>query len=182
MLFEKIHLEDDEEVIKVVRKHWFIIVAELFGVVLMTFIPFLVLVVFVVFPEMVQIKNMSASHVIPLFTFFTSLWLILSIMMGYMIWTHYYLDLWVITNKRIIMIDQLHFFNRTVSSFRLERLQDLKVSINGIIGTFLNFGSIRAQTASTAENNFAMNGLPDPRGLLSLMQKLADNRTFTARE
>ena len=96
-----------------------------------------------------------------------------------MTWTHYYLDLWIITDRRIIVVDQVHFFNRKVSSFRLERLQDIKVSINGIIPTFLNFGTILAQTASDAESNFMSNGLPDPRGLQSTIQKATDARLQT---
>ena len=35
MLYEKIELEPNETVLKVVRKHWFIIVSELFGVLVM---------------------------------------------------------------------------------------------------------------------------------------------------
>ncbi len=93
-----------------------------------------------------------------------------------MVWTHYYLDLWIITDRRIIVIDQIHFFNRKVSSFRLERLQDIKVAVNGVLATFLNYGTIRAQTASAAESNFMTGGLPEPRELQSLIQKATDER------
>ncbi len=92
------------------------------------------------------------------------------------VWTHYYLDLWVITDRRIIVIDQIHFFNRKVSSFRLERLQDIKVRISGILPTLLNYGTIRAQTASAAESNFTSPALPDPRGLQALIQGAMDER------
>ena len=96
--------------------------------------------------------------------------------MGFTVWTHYYLDLWVISDRRIIVIDQRGFFNRKVSSFRLERMQDIKVTITGIIATLLNFGTIRAQTAGANESNFASGGMPDPRGVQALIQGAMDER------
>jgi hypothetical protein len=103
-------------------------------------------------------------------------WYTLTFIVGYMIWTHYYLDLWIVTDRRLIVIDQVHFFNRTISSFRLERLQDMTVSIEGILHTFLNFGTIRAQTAGAGETAFVMKGLPEPREVLSIIQKATDER------
>jgi hypothetical protein len=175
MLFEKIDLESSEAIIKVVRKHWFIIVSELFGVFLMVLLPFVCILFFLMLPELIP-SNINLSNYSPLIAYAISIWLLLSIMTGFMIWTHYYLDLWVVTDRRIIVIDQINFFNRKVSSFRLERLQDIKVAVNGILATFLNFGTIRAQTAGAAENNFTSTDLPDPRGLQATIQKATDAR------
>jgi hypothetical protein len=97
-------------------------------------------------------------------------------MAAFSTWTHYYLDLWIITDRRIIVVDQIHFFNRNVSMFRLERLQDIEFKINGVIPTLLNFGTVQAQTAGAHESNFKTTGLPDPRGLQALIQKAMDDR------
>src|SRR3990167_4250480 len=166
MLFEKIEFEEDENVILTVRKHWFVITAELITALMFAFLPFLILIFLSALPEFVPLNIVFAS----------AAWILLTLLSTFMIWTHFYLDLWVITDHRIIVIDQIHFFNRKVSSFRLERLQDIKVSINGIIPTFLNYGTLRAQTASAAESNFMTVGLPDPRGIQSVIQKATDER------
>jgi hypothetical protein len=179
MLFERIQLEPGEEVLKVVRKHWFIIVAELFGTVMMALFPFFLLVAFTFIPDTWLPANFNSLLVTELITWSIAGWLVITLMTSYAIWTHYYLDLWVITDRRIIVVDQIAFFNRKVSSFRLERMQDIKVSINGILATFLNFGTLRAQTASSAESNFKSTGLPDPRGLQSLIQGAMDRRLQT---
>jgi Bacterial PH domain len=175
MLFEKIELEPSETVLKVVRKHWFVIVAELFGSFFLILAPLFLLLALVLFPQIIPFEFHLETH-LPYVTFGVALWLLFSLLTGFMTWTHYYLDLWVITDRRIIVIDQIRFFNRKVSSFRLERLQDIKVSITGILPTFLNFGTMRAQTASAAESNFMSTGLPDPRGLQSIIQKAMDAR------
>lgn len=176
MLLEKIQLEPGEEILKVVRKHWFIIVVELFAIFIMMLLPFFALVAFAFAPSEWTTVITSSSKYLALVTYGISAWLILCLITGFTIWTHYFLDLWVVTDRRIVVVDQVQFFNRKISSFRLERLQDIKVSISGIIPTFLNFGTLRAQTASAAESNFKSTGLPDPRGLQSLIQGAMDKR------
>lgn len=176
MLYEKIVLESNEKVLKVVRKHWFIIVAELFGVLTMLLAPFFIIFILTILPTNFLPTNIHLDTYLPFIIYATAAWSLLSLLTGFMIWTHYYLDLWIITDRRIIVVDQIHFFERKVSSFRLERLQDIKFSITGVIATFLKFGTIRAQTASTAEETFKTKGLPDPRELQSIIQKATDAR------
>lgn len=175
MLFEKIELEANENVLRTVRKHWFIITAELVAAMLFAFMPFLILFLLSVMPDFVPL-TVDLGAYSSLIVYASAAWILLTTLSAFMIWTHYYLDLWIITDHRIIVIDQIHFFNRKVSSFRLERLQDIKVSVNGIIPTFLNYGTLRAQTASAAESNFMTTGLPDPRGIQSMIQKATDER------
>ena len=176
MLFEKIQLEPDEEILQLVRKHWFVIVTELFFTLVMLLIPFFFLFFFVVFPSQLLSLEISLSEYTGLITFSLAAWSVLTLMVGFAIWTHYYLDMWIITDRRIILIDQIGFFNRNVSIFRLERLQDIEFYVRGIIPTLLNFGTLRAQTAGAFESNFKTSGLPDPRGLQAIIQKAADRR------
>jgi hypothetical protein len=179
MLFEKIELEPGEEVLKVVRKHWFIIVSELFVVFVFMTLPFFILFVFAIFPDALTTLDISLANYTLLITFCLSAWSVICLMSGFTIWTHYYLDLWIITDRRIILVDQIHFFNRNVSIFRLERLQDIEFYVKGFIPTMLNFGTVKAQTASAFESNFRTNGLPDPRGLQATIQKAMDARLAT---
>lgn len=176
MLLEKIQLEPDEEVLKVVRKHWFVIVTELFGTFFMLLLPFFVLFFAALFSNTVLTFDLSLSHYTALIVFGIAAWTILTLMAGFSTWTHYYLDLWIITDRRIILVDQIRFFHRNVSIFRLERLQDIEFYIQGVIPTLLNFGTIKAQTAGAFESNFKTKGLPDPRGLQAIIQKAMDRR------
>lgn len=175
MLYEKINLEPDETVLVMVRKHWFVLASELFRAVALAFLPLVLMIGILFVPENNYIPS-SLSGYYAITTFASALWIALCIMGVAMIWTHYYLDLWIVTDRRIILVDQISFFNRKVSSFRLERLQDIKVRIDGIIPTFLNFGTLRAQTAGAIESNFMTTGLPDPRGLQATIQKAMDAR------
>jgi hypothetical protein len=175
MLFEKIEFEPGETVLTTVRKHWFVIFSELAGSVIFAVTP-LFLLIFYIFSTDLPSAIIIPSEQLFFVVFLLLIWVLLSVLMGFTIWTHYYLDLWIVTNRRIIVIDQIHFFNRKVSSFRLERLQDIKVIVSGIIPTFLNYGTLHAHTAGTTEENFTTSGLPDPRGLQALIQKATDER------
>lgn len=175
MLYEKIELEAGEQVLDTVRKHWFVITIELLGLVVLAVMPLLVLSVVAALPEIPALDALLNGQA-PLITYGIAAWLLIMTMMGFTVWTHYYLDLWVVTDRRIIVIDQRGFFNRKVSSFRLERMQDIKVTIQGIIPTLLNFGTIKAQTAGANESNFQSSGMPDPRGVQATIQGAMDAR------
>jgi len=82
-----------------------------------------------------------------LMVFFYSLWLLFVLAYIFIEWTTYYLDVWHITNKRIIDVEQIGIFHRDTKSLRFERIQDITVEVKGIIATFLNFGDVHVQTA-----------------------------------
>lgn len=174
-LYEKIELEADEAVITTVRKHWFLITIELLTIVLFGLAPVFAFMIVLALPPQEVIMSFFETQT-PLLIFGIAAWMLLSTMAAAASWTSYYLDLWIITDRRIIVVDQFNFFNRKVSNFRLERLQDIKVTIKGLIPTLLNYGTIQAQTASASENNFTSPGLPDPRELQSIIQNAMDAR------
>lgn len=174
MLFDKINLEPDEKVIKTVRKHWFVITMELLAIVFIGIMPIFLAVAVLSLPYTLPFDLLTENF--PVVIFFVCAWLFMTTLATTTAWSNYYLDLWVITDRRIIVIEQVHFFNRKVSNFRLERLQDIKVTIKGLIPTLLNYGTIRAQTASAAESNFTSPALPAPRELQALIQKAMDDR------
>lgn len=176
MLFERIKLETDEEILQVVRKHWWIIGTRVFSAVLSMFAPLILLALGTAYladsPQFATVVNTYQAEL----WFLYLGWVLLHWMAIANFWTDHYLDLWAITNRRIVAIEQTGFFNRFLSSFRLERLQDMNISVVGIIPTLLNFGRIEAQTAGGSNEEFATNNMPDPRGLKALIIRAADER------
>lgn len=76
-------------------------------------------------------------------------------------WSNYYLDLLVLTNKRIMKVQQLGLFHRVVSELELERIQDITSTINGPIHTLFDYGDLEIQTASE-ENKIQPKDIPHP--------------------
>ena len=177
MLFEKIHLEEDEKIIIIVRKHWFRLFYRCAGVITTALLP---LIGWIIVTNVLD----SASATITIdydqynkhFLYIYTLWLLINWMSLAYIWTDHYLDIWCITDRRIIAINQVSLFRRQTGSFRLEKLQDMNIEINGFIATMLHFGSIEAQTASGSEEEFQVRYMPRPRELKAIILSAADAR------
>lgn len=67
----------------------------------------------------------------------------------------------IITNQHIVDIDQIGLFNQTVSTLRLEEIQDISASIKGPMQTFFQYGTIIVQTAGERAN-FVFDYVPNP--------------------
>jgi uncharacterized membrane protein YdbT with pleckstrin-like domain len=175
MLTEKIQLEADEMILIHVRKHWFMLFTQVFGIFFAALFPIIIYIVISHLNLPAAIMNALEWQLIAgLYSF----WLLILWIALFSIWTNYYLDVWTVTTKRVVAIDQLGLFRRKTSSFRLERLQDITVEVNGILATFLDYGSLRAQTAGADSIEFIATGLPHPREFKSLILRAADETTF----
>lgn len=100
--------------------------------------------------------------------FFTNLfWIALFVVL-----TDFYLDIWIVTDKRVIAVEQKGFFSRSVSEFELGKIQDITVTVHGIIPTLLRYGDLTVRTASEHEN-FTFRQVPRPNDVKDELLKAA---------
>lgn len=172
-----IKLDKNEKVILEVRKHWFILFAETLFLVLLLLLPIIV----IAGARFLEISGFIevAGNEIFLYIILTSTWLVFVWITFFVIWTDYYLDILIVTNKRVIDINQKGLFNREVSTFKLDRMQDITTEIYGLIATLLKFGNIQLQTAGET-NEFIIKGIPDPvkvkRQILDIYNNVVENK------
>lgn len=76
----------------------------------------------------------------------------------------YWLDVFIVTDKRILDINQKGLFNRTVSELRLYRIQDVTAEVKGVLHTLLDYGEVHVQTAGE-EERFHFEDIPHPNQL-----------------
>jgi len=92
----------------------------------------------------------------------------------YHAWVDYYLDLWIVTNERIVAMEQKGLFHRVVSELRLNRIQDVSSETKGFFPTIFKYGTVHVQTASE-EDKFYFSEIPRPevvaRQILELHEK-----------
>ena len=132
--------------------HWISILGQ------MIFIIFLALLPLAVLPFVAALA--TARLVLPLFFFVSSVWYLVALLLAFAFWVDYYLDALVITDRRILNVNQEGLFKHTVSEFRLERVQDVTIEIPNFVATLLHYGSITIQTAG--EISFSIKEVPRP--------------------
>lgn len=85
----------------------------------------------------------------------------------------FYLDMWIVTNDRIIDIEQFGLFARTTTELDLYRIQDVTVHMNGLFPTFLNYGDILVKTASS-NMDIIFKSVKHPNDVRERLIKLSD--------
>ncbi len=107
------------------------------------------------------IDNYLTGELIPLYWFGVSLYLLLWWNAVFYRLTMYLLDIWIVTDHRVIDSQQFGFFHRTVAELGLARIQDISTKLQGTMATFFNFGNLDIQTAGT-EPKFRFEQIPNP--------------------
>lgn len=161
-----IELETGEYVVGTVRKHWWRLFTWGIGLTTLALLPMFALGLFVAFGD----KEIT-DRVLYMGGFFYSLWLLALWVMFFVEWTDYYLDVWVVTNHRVVDIDQAGLFSRDVATVRLEDVEDITVEVHGMINTFLKIGVITIQTAGS-RNEFYLRNTNDPEGAKQMIYSL----------
>ncbi|MEX0622064.1 MAG: PH domain-containing protein [Candidatus Woykebacteria bacterium] len=87
---------------------------------------------------------------------------------------HWYFNIYVLTNKRLVDIDFFGLFHRKISQTTLRNVEDVTYSKHGVLQNFFDFGDVHIQTAGTLPN-FEFHAIPDPEGsvqqILNLVAK-----------
>jgi uncharacterized membrane protein YdbT with pleckstrin-like domain len=167
-----IALDNDERIIFEVRRHWFVLLTQTLPLIVFIFLPVIARIAL----EVTGLSNFISigKHTEQLITIGVALWTLFIWVVFFVIWTSYYLDILILTNKRIIEIEQKALFSREISTFRLDRIQDITVDVNGIIPTFFNFGDIRIQTAGEVPE-IRVHSIPRPHHVREIISQEQDN-------
>jgi uncharacterized membrane protein YdbT with pleckstrin-like domain len=151
-----ITIQPDERVILEAHRHWLALLRNIIMSI------FLVILPFVIFSVLNKIGiPVVELGLLPLFVFLTSAWAFVIWIFFYVAWTDYYLDILVLTDKRLIDVEQRGLFSREVSELRIENIQDATVQVNGLLETLLDLGSIHVQTAASSRE-FVIKHVPHP--------------------
>jgi hypothetical protein len=143
-----VDLEEGEHVVLEVRRHMIVFYARVLFLVLLFFVPLFLS------PFIVALIDRMAGEAIGsvVFGFLFTLWLLAMWLTFFFQWTDYYLDVWVITNKRLFDIEQIGIFTREISVLRLENLQDTTIEMHGIVATLLKYGNVHIHTAGESHD------------------------------
>lgn len=166
-----IEIGNDEKIIRIVRKHWFVLLGDVFFVLVALSLPVFALFLLGAAPFNFLFTFTGSTTAFIGFLLFS--WLLVIWMVAWHLWTDYYLDVLIISNKRIFDIEQKGLFSRLSSSFRIDRIQNITVDQRGIIQTLLDFGTLRMETAGERED-FIANYIARPYEIKKFLNALQD--------
>jgi membrane protein YdbS with pleckstrin-like domain len=148
--------EPNEKIILIVRKHWWII----FKLFLVYFI--LALIPLVLNGLMQSYTSLLAGGILTIMLkLLASIYYFFILTLFFRSWIDYYLDLGIITNERIVDIEQKGLFARSISEQKLYRVQDVSAEVKGFLPTLFHYGDIHIQTAGQ-QPHFIFDRAPHP--------------------
>ena len=135
---------EDETVYFTFGKHWLALVHPIIasGILIILGIAGLFL------PIYLDIKGDTYK----IYLLFESLIFLMAVILFYVPWVLYYLSVGVLTNIRIVDIDQHSLFHRNTTFARLENIEDISIKTIGFLGTFFKVGRIDIMTAGEVPN------------------------------
>lgn len=159
----------DERVLLFVRRHWLIVAQHLLLFGLLGLVPFAARELLNrTAPELLENPQALGTVLLTISAYLYWLFLWLFFLAG---WVDYYLDYWVITDRRIVSIELQGLFSRTVAELHLSRVQDATSEVHGFRETMLHFGNVSIQTAGT-ESRFVFEQIPRPDKVVALIMDL----------
>lgn len=166
---KEFELEPGEHVVREARKHWVLFCAELLPYAILMIIPFALPKLLALAPPLTGATTFF-NYQTPLSRAVLGIWLLVTWTMAWSVFTRYFLNLWVLTNQRIVDIRQRGYFNREVSSLFLSRVQDVTTDVTGVLPSLLDIGTINVQSAGTVDE-FHMRGIPRPEQMRDIILK-----------
>jgi hypothetical protein len=159
--------DGDEAVFVFARPYWFV------------FLPTLFIFVFIFIGSVLgQLYTTTQPMGISMFTMNAiviaiGLFQIVALLVFLVAVLDYYFDVIVVTDRRVVDINQEQLLYRKISELNLRDVEDISFERNGFFPTLMNYGSITVQTAGEARN-FVINNMHFPSEISTIIADLAD--------
>lgn len=140
----------DEEIILMNRRHPWVLAK--------TGLVVVAIIIIVVISLLIFGASLATSIVLILALLFIVIY-------GFIRWFVYSNDVYILTNERIINIDQGGFFTRRVSEAELSNILNVSYEIRGPIKSLLNFGEVAIDTSGSDQNNLILKNVENPHFL-----------------
>ena len=156
----------DEQVKLMVRPHWLVMLRPIAAILFLAIIPIVVLAMLSAgaVEPFTGIGLAVTAVAVPAYYLSLITWLFIA-------WVDYYLDVGIVTDQRIIDIDQRGLFRRNVAELDCRMVQDINADKTGILQTLFNFGDVIVQTAGERPN-FSFHAVPRPEQMVDRIREV----------
>ncbi|MEI7741851.1 MAG: PH domain-containing protein [bacterium] len=168
-LNELAHQQDDENLEITLKQHWMIPVQISIACLMLFAVPFIAYgFIGYFFAPLLESPAMQAAFLVIL-----SCYALLAMLYLLQTYLDYYLDTWIVTNKRIISAERESLFHYTISELRLYQIQDVAAEIKGFFPSILGYGKVVVQTAGEV-SEFTFLNIPNAQAAAQRIISLTD--------
>lgn len=158
---------ENEVVLMFLRRHWIVLAKLMVMSVAMCFMP--VIIYFAILNYTTMWDSASFNGI---FILLASAFYLFVLLFTFSNFIDYYLDVWIVTDMRVVNIEQRGLFARTISENDLAKVQDVTSDVKGLVATFLKYGDVFIQTAAEKER-FVFKQVPNPDEIARKISNLA---------
>lgn len=161
-----------EKIEYLLRRHPITFVPDIFLFLILMVVPFIVyLLINNLYP--VILDPMTSKILFPIAVLSASIYYMGAYLFFYFQFIEFYLDMWVVTNDRIVDVEQNGLFSRTISELDLYRVQDVTVETNGFFPSIFKYGNVKVKTASQ-NMGIIFHNVPNPNEIREALIQLSD--------
>jgi hypothetical protein len=147
----------DEKVLLFLKRHWITPLEIVFYMTMLYAIP--IVIAYAFFDRVTSYLEHPVFG--PIILMVASVYAMGVWLFGFLEFTDYSLDIWIVTNERIINIEQKGLFTRVAAELHLSAIQDVTSTVHGMLHTFLDYGNVHVQTAGE-RTRFVFKDIPRP--------------------
>lgn len=165
--------EQGEEIVLLLRQHPVVNLGWFLAIIVMLTAPFIAA------PFILQGNFIPSDIPIGYMLVLPLLWYLGVLGYTFANFLHWYFNVYIVTNLRVVDIDWVGLLYKEFSATQLGRIQDITYKQGGLLDTFFDFGTIYIQTAG-AEPNFEFEDVPMPNQVVKQINELLekqDNKT-----
>lgn len=152
--------DDEEEIILVLRRHWFTNVRWILLFIFMLLAPALLSFVPLIgfFPGRYQMV-------------FILFWYLITFAIAFENFLSWYFNVFIITEERVIDIDFYNMLSKKFSEAKISMIQDVTSTQGGVSQTLFNYGTILIQTAAEIPV-IRIEHIPNPALVIKVLQQM----------
>ena len=164
-----IHQKSYEKINYILRRHPLTFLPQIGLFLILLSMPiFIYFIITSGFPTLLNSDKLYTATIIAASIYYLSVYLFF-----FMHFIDYYLDIWIVTNDRIVDVEQFGLFSRTISELDLFRIQDVTTDVHGFFPTFFNYGDVSVKTASQ-NLDIVFRSVSNPNHIRQQLLHLAD--------
>lgn len=159
-IFKFTEQDDAEEIILVMRPHWF------------TNVPWVITTFFMLaVPSLIRFIPVWSGISFKYQTLGILFWYMVTLAFALESFLSWYFDVYIITDERVIDIEFNNLLDKKFAEAKISMIQDVSSRVAGISQTMFNYGDIRIQTAAEIPE-LSFEKVPNPDKVIKVLQMM----------